>query len=185
VPEAPLEDAGSGLAPAAEGWFVVNVRDAQWLTSEKGELRPSGSECSFESAKNEFRQYGVRLHVLEPGEPNGLYHRENQQEDFLVLAGECLLLVEGEQRRLGPWDFVHSPPGTEHIFVGAGDDPCVIFMVGARSDPWEVVYKVSELAAPFGASVAEETTDPREAYVGTFEPSRRERPSYWDRLPWA
>ena len=184
MPEAPLEDAGSGLAPAAEGWFVVNVRDAQWLTSEKGELRPSGSECSFESTKNEFRQYGVRLHVLEPGEPNGLYHRENQQEDFLVLSGECLLLVEGEERRLGPWDFVHSPPDTEHIFVGAGDGPCVIFMVGGRSEEWKVVYPVSELAARYRASAAKETPDPDEAYVG-FEPSRIGRPSYWDRLPWA
>jgi uncharacterized cupin superfamily protein len=184
VPEAPHEDHGSGLAPAGEGWFVVNVRDAQWLTSENGELRPSGSECTFESAKNEFRQYGVRLHVLEPGEPNGLYHRENQQEDFLVLSGECLLLVEGEERRLGPWDFVHSPPDTEHIFVGAGDGPCVIFMVGGRSEEWKVVYPVSELAARYGASAAKETPDPDEAYVG-FEPSRIGRPSYWERLPWA
>jgi uncharacterized cupin superfamily protein len=185
VPEAPLEDRGSGLAPAADGWFVVNVRDAQWLTSERGEKKPSGSECGFESGKAEFTQLGVRLHVLEPGEPNGLYHRENQQEDFLVLSGECLLLIEGEERRLGPWDFVHSPPWTEHIFLGAGDGPCVILMTGSRTPPWEVVYPVSELAARHGASVEEETPDPDKAYVGTFEPSRRERPSYWDKLPWA
>ena len=185
MPEAPLEDSGSGRAPAADGWFVVNVRDAQWLTSENGEKRPSGSECGFESAKAEFTQLGFRLHVLERGEPNGLYHRENKQEDFLVLSGECLLLVEGEERRLGAWDFVHSPPGTEHIFVGAGDGPCVILMVGARGDEWQVVYPVSELASQHGAGVEEETSDPRQAYVGTFEPSRRERPSYWDKLPWA
>jgi uncharacterized cupin superfamily protein len=186
VPEAQLDDAGSGLAPAADGWFVVNVRDAEWLTSEtSGPLLPSGAECGFESGKVEFPQLGVRLHVLEPGEPNGLYHRENQQEDFLVLSGECRLLVEGKERILRPWDFFHSPAGTEHIFVGAGDDPCVIFMVGGRSKDWQVVYPVSELAARYGASAKEETSDPRQAYVGTFEPSRRERPSYWDRLPWA
>jgi uncharacterized cupin superfamily protein len=185
VPEAPLEDSGSGLAPAGDGWFVVNVRDAQWLTSENGDKLPSGSECSFESAKCEFSQLGVRLHVLPPGEPNGLYHRENKQEDFLVLAGECRLLVEGEERLLRQWDFFHSPAGTEHIFIGAGHGPCTILMTGARSEDWQVVYPVSELAARYGASAEEETTDPRQAYVPRFEPSRRERPSYWDRLPWA
>jgi uncharacterized cupin superfamily protein len=184
VPEAPLDDSGSGLAPVGEGWFVVNVRDAQWLTSENGEKRPSGSECSFESRAVEFPQLGIRLHVLEPGEPNGLYHSESEQEAFLVLSGACKLLVESEERLLRPWDFFHSPAGTEHIFLGAGEGPCVILMVGARSEPWEVHYPVSELAARYGASAEKETSDPGEAYAG-FEPSRRERPSYWARLPWA
>ena len=185
MPEARLEDSGSGLAPGGDGWFVVNVRDAQWLTSENGEKQASGSECAFESRKAEFPQFGIRLHVLEPGESNGLYHYENQQEAFLVLSGECRLLVENEERLLRPWDFVHSPAGTEHIFVGAGDGPCVILMAGARLEsPWQVLYPVSELAARYGASAEEETSDPDEAYV-RFEPSRRERPSYWDHLPWA
>ena len=186
--EAPLEDSGSGLAPAGDGWFVVNVRDAQWLSSEtaEGGLRSSGSECAFESRNAEFQQFGIRLHVLEPGEPNGLYHWENQQEAFLVLSGECKLLVEGEERLFRPWDFFHSPAGTEHIFVGAGEEPCVILMAGARTElPWQVLYPVSELAARYGASADKETSDPEQAYVGFFEPSRRERPSYWDRLPWA
>jgi uncharacterized cupin superfamily protein len=185
VHEAPLEDLGSGLAPADDGWFVVNVRDAQWLSSENGEKRPSGSECDFEGPAAGPRELGVRLHVLEPGERNGLYHSESAQEAFLVLSGECRLLVEGEERVLRPWDFFHCPAGTEHIFVGAGDGPCAIFMAGARPKTWKVNYPVSELAARYGASVEKETTDPREAYVGTFEPSRRARPSYWDSLPWA
>jgi uncharacterized cupin superfamily protein len=189
VPEAPLEDSGSGLAPAAEGWFVVNVRDAEWLTSETSSEQAharisSGSECTFESEACEFRQVGVRLHVLEPGEPNGFYHSESQQENFLVLDGECVLLVEDEERRLRAWDFVHSPPGTKHVFIGAGDGPCVILMVGARWGDWRVHFPVSEFAARYGASAKEETSDPGQAYVG-FELSRRERPSYWDRLPWA
>ncbi len=184
MPEAPLADSGSGLAPAADGWFVVNVRDTEWLTSDRGEKRPSGAACSFESREFEFPQFGIRLHVVEPGEPNGLYHSESEQEGFLVLSGECTLLVEGEERLLRPWDFFHSPSGTEHIFVGAGDGPCVILMVGGRSEHWEVLYPVSELAARYGASAKEETSDPEQAYVG-FEWSRRERPSYWDRLPWA
>lgn len=184
MPEAPLEDRGSGLAPTAEGWFVVNVRDAQWLSSEQGEKQPSGSECAFESGKAEFPQLGVRIHVLEPGESNGLYHSESQQEAFLVLHGECRLLVEGEERALRAWDFFHCPAGTEHIFVGAGEGPCAVFMVGGRSGDWKVNYPVSELAARYGASAKEETSDPDVAYVG-FEPSRRARPSYWSRLPWA
>jgi uncharacterized cupin superfamily protein len=184
VPEARLDDSGSGLAPVTEGWFVVNVRDSEWLTSENGDKQPSGSECGFESRQVEFPQLGIRLHVLPPGESNGLYHFESKQEDFLVLSGECRLLVEGEDRLLRPWDFFHSPAGTEHIFVGAGDAPCVILMVGARGENWNVLYPVSELAARYGASADEETTDPRQAYV-RFAPSRRERPSYWDRLPWA
>ncbi len=183
--EAPLEDRGSGLAPAGPGWFVVNVADAEWLTSEGGELLPSGAECSFETAAAEFAQVGVRIHVLPPGEPNGLYHGESQQEDFLVLAGECVLLVEGEERRLKQWDFVHCPAWTEHIFIGAGDEPCVLFMVGSRTGEWNVRYPVSELAAAHGASIEREVTSPDEAYGGSFEPSRRERPSYWRSLPWA
>jgi uncharacterized cupin superfamily protein len=187
VPEARLEDSGSGLAPAGGGWFVVNVRDAEWWTTEGGEKQTRGSACGFEveSQELEFPQFGIRLHVLEPGEPNGLYHSENQQEAFLVLSGECRLLVEGEERLLRPWDFVHSPASTEHIFVGAGDGPCVILMAGARiGPPWEALYPVSELAARYGASAQVETSDPEHAYAG-FEWFRRERPSYWDRLPWA
>ena len=127
---------------------------------------------------------GVKLRVLEPGQPNGLYHSENQQEAFLVLSGECRLLVEGEERVLRPWDFFHSPPGTEHIFVGAGDGPCVILMAGARLENELLHYPVSGLAARYGASVEQETSDFKQVYV-RFESSRRERPSYWDQLPWA
>src|SRR5437773_7033483 len=164
MPEARFEDNGSGLALAGDGWFVVNVRDAQWLTSEGGDKQPSGSECSFESGKAEFTQLGVRLHVLPPGESNGLYHREDKQEDFLVLAGECLLLVEGQERRLRAWDFVHCPPGTEHIFVGAGDGPCAILALGGRYRE-EIIYPASELALKHGAGVEQETPNPEEAYA--------------------
>jgi uncharacterized cupin superfamily protein len=180
VPEARLEDSGSGLAPASEGWFVVNVRDAEWRMSQT-----FGSGCGFESEEVWFPQLGFNVSVLEPGQPNCLYHSElNQQEAFLVLSGECRLLVEGEERMLRPWDFFHCPAGTEHVFVGAGEGPCVILMVGARSEDEQLHYPVSELAARYGASAEEETPDPSEAYA-RFERSKRGRPSYWDRLPWA
>ena len=179
MPEGRLEDSGSGLAPAGDGWFVVNVRDARWLTWDT-----RGSRCDFESQEFEFPQLGIALHLLEPGQPAGLYHSESQQEAFLVLSGDCRLLVDGEERLLRPWDFFHCPAGTEHMFVGAGDGPCVILMTGARSEDAEVLYPVSELAARYGASAAEETSDPEQAY-SRFELGRWERPSYWDRLPWA
>ena len=184
MPEAPLTDAGSGLAPAGDGWFVVNVRDAQWATAENAEMKPPGSDCRFESREHGFPQLGIKIRVLEPGQPNGLYHSENQQEDFLVLSGECRLIVEDEERHLRPWDFVHCPPGTHHIFVGAGDGPCAILMVGARLQEEQLHYPVSELAARYGASVEEQTSDFNDVYP-RFEPSRPERPTYWDQLPWA
>ena len=179
MPEARLDDSGSGLAPAGDGWFVVNVRDAEWWTSET-----FGSGCGFESREIQFPQLGINLSVLEPGEPNCLYHSESQQEAFLVLSGECRLLVDGVERLLRPWDFFHCLAGTEHVFVGAGDGPCVILMAGARSEDEQLLYPVSELAARYGASAEEETPDPKQAYA-RFERPQRRRPSYWDRLPWA
>ena len=115
MPEARLDDSGSALVPATEGWFVVNVRDTAWITSDE-----TGSACVFESDDNLFGQFGINISVLGPGEPNCLYHSESQQEAFLVLSGECkLLLVDGEERLLKPWDFFHCPSGTQHVFVGA------------------------------------------------------------------
>ena len=179
MPEARLEDSGSGLAPAGDGWFVVNVRDARWWTSDLGR-----SGWLLEGRDLSFTQLGINLTVLQPGAPNGLYHTESHQEAFLVLSGECRLLVESEERLLRQWDFFHSPAGTEHIFAGAGDGPCVILMVGARSADEQLHYPVSELAARYGASAKEETSDPDEAYAGWDEP-RLGRPPYWDQLPWA
>ena len=179
--EARLENLGSGLAPVTEGWFVVNVSDAEWFSSQT-----RGAACWFANEYGEspieFAQLGINVTVLEPGQ-SGVYHAEANQEGFLVLAGDCRLLVEGEERRLRAWDFFHCPPWTEHAFVGAGEGPCVIVMVGARADPG-VRYPVSEAAARYGASVAEETSDWRKAYA-TAERFRRERPPSWARLPWA
>ena len=179
--EARLEDAGSGLAPVTEGWFVVNARDAEWWVTET-----RGARCAFENEYGdppiEFDQLGINLTVLESGQ-TGLYHAEANQEAFLVLAGECTLIVENDERRLRAWDFFHAPPWTEHAFVGAGETPCVILMVGSRFGPG-VRYPVSEIAAGYGASVAAETSDWREAYA-TAEWFRRERPPTWARLPWA
>jgi uncharacterized cupin superfamily protein len=169
--EARLEETAGGLEPAESGWLVVNVSDAAWYRNDV-----FGASCGFEGARNKaarFQEYGINIHVVWPGQPNCMYHGEEAQEDFLVLSGECLLLVEGTERHLKPWDFVHFPKWTEHVVVGAGDGPCAILMVGARADEG-LIYPVNELAQKCGAGVAEETNDPRQAYA-PFPEWRQER----------
>jgi len=176
VPEARLARTENGLVPEGEGWFVVNAREARWWHHET-----FGSSVTFEGDDARFPDFGINIQVLQPGQPNCMYHGENAQEDFLVLSGECLVLVEGEERRLKQWDFVHCPAWTEHVFVGAGSAPCAILMVGARPEREELLYPVDEVARKHGAGVAEETTSGREAYA-TF-PQTRQGPYAGDLLP--
>src|SRR5207342_3661853 len=129
VPEAPLAETEAGVVPGGEGWFVLNAREAHWRD------RPGrGYSLPFEGPTH-FPQIGVTLFVLAPGEPIGMYHWEADQEDFFVLSGEALLLVEGQERPLRQWDFVHCPAQTRHIIVGAADGLCVVLAVGARAHP--------------------------------------------------
>jgi quercetin dioxygenase-like cupin family protein len=170
VPEATLKKTELGLVPEGEGWFVVNARDATWIQSEE-----RGQDTDFEG-RQEWSQLGFRIQVLSPGQ-RGLYHGESGQEDFLVVAGECVLVIEGEERQLNQWDFVHCPPWTKHTFVGAGDGPCAIVMVGNRVGGFEVVYAVDDVAAKHDASVLEETSKPAEAYARF---GKEERSAYED-----
>ncbi|HEV3378687.1 MAG TPA: cupin domain-containing protein [Thermoleophilaceae bacterium] len=167
VPEAGFEATEHGLVPRGDGWFVVNAREARWRE------RPGrGLRCAFEG-ESRFPQLGISLYVLEPDEPIGMYHWEADQEDFLVLDGEALLIVEGEERPLGPWDFVHCPAGTNHIIVGAGERRCAVLAVGARENstgPGWGGYTVEEAALRHGAGVERETSDVDEAYARFPEP---------------
>jgi uncharacterized cupin superfamily protein len=164
VERARLEQTENGLVPSGDGWFVLNARDAAWWRSAV-----FGASTSFEGEPR-FPEYGIGIHVLWPGQPNGLYRRESVQEDFLVVSGECVVLIEGEEHRLKAWDFVHCPAETDHIFVGAGDAPCVIVMAGSRA-PHTIVYPVSDLAGRHGAGVEKETDVPKEAYAPFERPS--------------
>jgi uncharacterized cupin superfamily protein len=162
VPEAPLEPTEHGLVPQGEGWFVVNAREAPWRHAEG-----RTAICAFEG-EVDFPQLGINLNVLGPGEAMAMYHWEADQEDFLVLSGEALLIVEGEERPLRQWDLVHCPAETKHTIVGAGDGPSVVLAIGARdrsTGPEWGGYTVDEAALRHGAGVAEETTDPDEAYA--------------------
>jgi uncharacterized cupin superfamily protein len=157
--EAKLTPGENGLVPEGAGWFVLNARDAAW--AEREGMRRS----AILEGDEWFPEVGINVSVLEPGKPSGMYHSEPHQEGFLILSGECLLLIEGEERRLGPWDYVHSPAGTEHVLVGAGSGPCVYVAVGGRVGAHEYRYPASEFAAKYGAAAAEKTTSPGEAYA--------------------
>ena len=165
VQEAKLKETENGLVPEGEGWFVLNAKDAPWYDSVFGEF------CRFEGDVR-FPELGINLSVLHADQPSCMYHREDTQEDFLILRGECRLLVEGEERPLKAWDLVHCPPWTEHVFVGAGDGPCYILSVGARPDD-HVVYPVVDVALKYGAGVEEETDSAQEAYAKFDKPTIR------------
>jgi uncharacterized cupin superfamily protein len=151
----------NGLVTDGEGWFVVNARESRWR-----DAGPLGAYCTFEG-KRRFPDFGINVNVLEPGKPMAMYHREATQEGFLVLSGTCVLVVEGQERTLRRWDFFHCPPGTEHVIVGAGDEPAVVLAVGARGRRRKgIVYPVSKAAARYAASAKRETTKSAEAYAG-------------------
>ena len=158
VPEVPLRETKFGLVADGDGWFVINARESRWLDTGR-----FGFYCNFEG-KRRFRQLGINLNVLQPGQSIGLYHRERAQEGFLVLAGECLLLVEGEERALRAWDFVHCPGGTDHMILGAGDGPSLVLAVGARGGRKGLVYPVEPVAQAHDVAAEQETTKPEEAY---------------------
>ena len=168
IPEATLEDSGAGLVPTSAGWFVLNARDARWFEKPgQGHSLPLTGDDEYE-AETFFSMLGMAIRIVEPGEPTGTYHWETEQEDFLVLAGEALLIVEGQERRLQQWDFVHCPPETRHAFVGAGGGPCVLLCASSRQfqkdGPWGF-YCTDETAARYKASSPEETQDGAVAYA--------------------
>jgi uncharacterized cupin superfamily protein len=176
VTESRLVSTEHGLVPKGDGWFVLNARATQWWEREG-----RGALCLFEGAGfeggTEFTQLGINVTVLGPGEPIAMYHWETDQEDFLVLSGEAVLIIEGEERTLRQWDFVHCPPGTNHAIIGTGTTPCLVVAVGARdrskSADWGA-YTVDEAALSRGAAVKNETTEPNEAYA-RFPPDKLTR----------
>ncbi len=172
VPEAQFDTTEHGRVPKGDGWFVLNARESRWLHGPE-----RSAICDFEG-DTDFLQLGINLTVLDPGVPMAMYHWEADQEDFLVLSGEALLIVEGEERPLRQWDFVHFPAETKHVIVGAGEAPCVLLAVGAREHqnvPGWGGYSVDEVAQRHGAGVEQETTDARLAYA---ELTRREATRY-------
>jgi uncharacterized cupin superfamily protein len=167
VPEASKRATESGLVPEGEGWFVVNARDAVWWHTDA-----LGSACMFEGDDARFPQLGINVNVMQPGQPSSMYHRENRQEDFLVVSGEAVLIVEGHERPLKAWDFVHCPAETDHVIVGAGSGPCIFIAVGARGPGGRVHYPVSDVAQKRGAGAEEATDEPKQAYARFERPAQ-------------
>jgi uncharacterized cupin superfamily protein len=167
VPEARLEKTEHGLVPEGEGWYVLNMRDAEWRHAAG-----RGAVCvvadDFEGRRREADQLGVNPFVLMPGEPLARYHWEADQEGFLLVSGEAVLVIEGEERELRAWDFVHCPPHTGHVLVGAGHGPCLVIAVGARANDGQadsIGFPVDEVARRHGASVEVDATDGDVAYA--------------------
>ena len=159
--------------PGVDRPLVINLADVPAQAHPR-----RATIIDIEGERRAWPDTGVNVQVMQPGQPNCLYHSEPVQEDFLVLQGECIVILDGEERPLRRWDFLHCPAGTEHVFVGAGDGPCAVLMIGSRRRH-EAHYPVSELAAAYDASVASETDDPVEAYADWRREERRPIPSPW------
>ena len=174
-----MQQSEYGLVAATDGWFTVNVRDAAWVSG--GSLADA---CIFEGDAVPFGQIGYTLAVLAPGQAAGMYHREDDQEDFLVLSGECLLIVEDQERRLQAWDFVHCPPGTEHVFVGAGNS-AVRDLHGRRprASRERRLHPLRDGAAPRRRASRPRRRSRSEAYA-PFAKWQPGPPASFDGLPW-
>lgn len=177
VPEATLTQTDAGTVPAGPGWFVLSARDARWFEKPgQGHSLPLTGVDEHE-AETWFPMLGMSIRVMNPGEPSTTYHWEPEQEDFLVLSGEAVLIVEGQQRALRQWDFVHCPPGSRHAFAGAGSGPCILLCAGSRrfqqDGPWGS-YCTDPVAERFNASSPVETESSELAYA-RFAPSRATR----------
>jgi uncharacterized cupin superfamily protein len=143
------------------GWYVSNAREGEWW--EKG---PRGRVKDL--VDDDAKQVGVNLFVLEPGHRMSMYHWESDQEGFLVLSGEALLIVEDEERPLRQWDYFHCPSPVPHTIVGAGSGPSAILAIGARehqAGPGWGGYPYSEVAMKHDASAESETTKAKVAYA--------------------
>jgi uncharacterized cupin superfamily protein len=174
VPEAALEQTDTGTIPTTPGWFVLNARDGRWVEKpgQGHSLALTGIEKH--EAETLFPMLGMSIRVMNPGEPSTTYHWETEQEDFLVLAGEAILIIDGQERSLRQWDFVHCPPESRHAFVGAGTGPCVLLCASSRqfqnNGPWGY-YCSDPIAERYNASSPEDTQNPERAYA-RFAPGR-------------
>jgi uncharacterized cupin superfamily protein len=133
-------------------WHIANIREVQWYDAGR-----FGVYGDFERGER-FPEFGFNFGVVWPGQPVAFYHRESHQEGFLVLSGECLLIVESEEHTLEAWDYFHCPAEVAHILVGAGEGPAFVIAVGSRVGPGNVLYPVDPVALRHGAGVEQETT---------------------------
>ena len=146
-------------------WFVDNVRGLRWQENELG------ASCEFDKHRERFPEFGINLTVLQPGQSMTMYHRESYQEGFLVLRGECLLLVEGQEVALKQWDYFHCPRDVPHAILGAGEETSLVLAVGNRVGPDVILYPRAETALKHDAGVEHDTPNPQEAYAHITRPA--------------
>jgi uncharacterized cupin superfamily protein len=162
-----------GKVGAMDEPFVMNVAAAPALRHPR-----RATVIEFEDDGSPWPDTGVNIQIMQPGQPNCRYHSEPVQEDFLVLHGECIVILDGVERSLRQWDLLHCPAGIEHVFVGAGAGPCAVLMIGSRRQD-AAHYPVNELAAKYDASAASETDEPAEAYADWRTEPWRSTPNPW------
>jgi len=181
VREATLKETEHGFVCKSDGWFVVNAREVRWYESEGwGKFSNFGGDTLFD-------QLGFGITVLGAGQPLSMYHWESDEEDFLILSGTATLIIEGEERSLQQWDFVHCPRYAEHTIVGG---PCVVLGVGARERHTEIgpdgrrrgregesAYTVNETAIRYGAGIDPGT--PQDEVYARFPPRDPVRYGGW------
>ena len=146
-------------------WWIENVRELRWQENELG------ATVEFDKHTQRFEEFGINLTVLRPGQPMTMYHQERYQEGFLVLRGECLLIVEGQEVAMKQWDYFHCPPDVPHAVVGAGDGLSLVLAVGSRVGPDVILYPRDEAALKHAAGVEQETPSPNEAYARFTRPA--------------
>jgi uncharacterized cupin superfamily protein len=153
--------------------LIINVAAAPALGHSR-----RATLITFEPDDVTWPDTGVNIQIMQPGQPNCRYHSEPVQEDFLVLHGECIVILNGEERALRQWDLLHCPAGTEHVFVGAGAGPCAVLMIGSRRED-AAHYPVNDMAAKYDASVTRATDEPMEAYADWRREPRRPTVNPW------
>jgi uncharacterized cupin superfamily protein len=167
VNEATLENG----VPTTAGWFVISAREARWMQNEMRTVCKFGGD-----GPAHFDEMGVGLYWIEPGRPMSLYHHEQGQEDFLVLRGVGVLVIDGQERPLRAWDFIHCPAGTAHTIIAAGDAPALILAVGARRERQSARYPVEPAAIRHGAGVPDARTSAHDHYATFGQPRPRPAP---------
>jgi uncharacterized cupin superfamily protein len=96
--------------------------------------RDSGER--FQSLRRDLgvSSFGMNAIVLQPGERGRIHAHEHQEEVYLVLEGELTLVVEGEERLLGPDRLVRVGPPVRRQLVNAGGQRVVLLALGGSGD---------------------------------------------------
>ena len=77
--------------------------------------------------------FGLNAIVLQPGERGRIHAHEHQEEVYLVLEGTLTLVIEGEERELGPYDAARVAPAVRRQLVNGGNERLVVLAIGGAT----------------------------------------------------